>query len=307
MQVTNEEIVLQIQQGIDEKENLGKLYQQNLPLINRIITPYVDESNGWERDDLLQEAYFALVTAVRKWDDSQECLFMTYAVWCVKGHIQRYIEKFGRVRRIPSFMISRISQYRKYVAECMNESGVKPKKQQVMHHLDISSGQYDLMMKTIAESKTLSLEQKLTDDEDSGLLGDMVSDATNVEDIFIDKFMKSELWKQVDQLPKEQSEIMHMKFEQEMTLENIGNVLKYGENLIKLEQKKAYYALRGNTVIKQLAPMYGYDSGAAYHDSFGGFKIHQSSQVENIAIKRVEFDERKKKAEQLMNEILEIM
>lgn len=306
--MTNEELVLQIQQGIDEKENLGKLYQQNLPLINRIIAPYVDECNGCEMDDLLQEAYFGLVAVVKKWDDSQGYLFMTYAQWYIKSRVQRYIESSGRVRRIPSFMIERVSKYKRFIVEYQKENdGYKPSKQQVMHNLEITSGQYNLMLKTIAESKSVSLEEKIAGDADGISMGEVIPDKTNVEEAVIDLFMKSELWKQVDLLPKEQSEILHMKFEQEMNLENIGYILNRDKCAIKQEQKKAYYALRGNTILRRLAPAYGYDSGEVYHDSLSSFKIHQSSKVENIAINRAHYEERKKKAEQLMNEILEIM
>lgn len=50
--MTNEEIVREIQQNISVRDNLGTLYQQNLPLIRKLVSPY---SKHMEEDDLLQE------------------------------------------------------------------------------------------------------------------------------------------------------------------------------------------------------------------------------------------------------------
>lgn len=38
--MSNEELVSMIQSGIEPQENLGKLYQQNLPILRTICKPY---------------------------------------------------------------------------------------------------------------------------------------------------------------------------------------------------------------------------------------------------------------------------
>ena len=60
--MTNEELVRLIQEGVDIQENMGILYKQNEGFIRTTCNPFSERA---ELDDLMQEAYFALVDAVR--------------------------------------------------------------------------------------------------------------------------------------------------------------------------------------------------------------------------------------------------
>ena len=72
--MNNEEIVVQIQQGVNVSENTLKLYQNNLPIIKMIIRPYTEYE---EEADLLQESYFSLIKAIEKFDASMGYKFTT--------------------------------------------------------------------------------------------------------------------------------------------------------------------------------------------------------------------------------------
>lgn len=58
--MSNEEIVQEIQNGINVTENMELLYRQNMPLIRRFIKPYSHYEN---MEDLEQESYFGLFSA----------------------------------------------------------------------------------------------------------------------------------------------------------------------------------------------------------------------------------------------------
>ena len=59
--MTNEELVEQIQNGVNVKENMGLLYEQNIGFITKIVHPF---SAYAEEEDLMQEAYIGLHKAV---------------------------------------------------------------------------------------------------------------------------------------------------------------------------------------------------------------------------------------------------
>lgn len=170
-----------------------------------------------------------------------------------------------------------------------------------MTSLNITSGQYDFLIKTIAESEIKSISSIIGDDQE---LGEIISDSKNVEDEAIEAFLKDSLWKQVDELPDQQGEILHLKFQQERTLEEIADLKKISLNTVIAAAQSAYRRLRTKTDVKQLAVAYGYDSYAAYHDGYTQFKQYQTSNVERIAIKRVQQNEFQKNANNLMDEIL---
>ncbi|MFR3031105.1 MAG: hypothetical protein ACLTNO_07330 [Blautia sp.] len=63
--MTNEQLVVLIQDGIDEAENMRLLWQQNQGFIGKLAMIY---SGQEELDDLKQEGYLALCDAVRGYD-----------------------------------------------------------------------------------------------------------------------------------------------------------------------------------------------------------------------------------------------
>lgn len=82
--MTNEEIVREIQQNINVKDNMGELYQQNLPLIKKLVRPY---SKYMEEEDLLQEAFFGLEKAVYSYNEEKEVPFMSYAFFILRQFV----------------------------------------------------------------------------------------------------------------------------------------------------------------------------------------------------------------------------
>lgn len=87
--MTNEELVSLIQAGVDERENLGRLYEQNLRFLHFAILPYLSR---WpqEEEDLLQEAYLGLYQAARRFRPEKGVLFLTYAGYWVRQAIRRH-------------------------------------------------------------------------------------------------------------------------------------------------------------------------------------------------------------------------
>ena len=60
------------QRGQNRLECLAMIYEKNLGLIHQIAQPLVRP--GIELDDLLQEAYFAILKAVDQYDEQQDPL-----------------------------------------------------------------------------------------------------------------------------------------------------------------------------------------------------------------------------------------
>ena len=78
--MTNEELA---QQG-----DIMGLYQQNKGIIARYC--YVMQDDSFTFEDLQQEAYFALVKAVKSWKPDCGHTFLTYLSNAIKWHFSRY-------------------------------------------------------------------------------------------------------------------------------------------------------------------------------------------------------------------------
>ena len=74
--MTNEQIVSEIRNGYSATDYMQSLYENNLPLIKKFIKPYT----AYECEaDLLQESYFGLLEAVKRYETDRNVQFMTFA------------------------------------------------------------------------------------------------------------------------------------------------------------------------------------------------------------------------------------
>src|SRR5690554_1151309 len=107
--MTNEELVEQIQRGINQSDNIEQLYQQNRGYIFTIAKRY---AHVCDTEDLMQEAYFGLYEAVQRYENSAGVLFMSYAAFWIKQAIIGYLENNGLTVRMPSHIYNKVIRYK---------------------------------------------------------------------------------------------------------------------------------------------------------------------------------------------------
>lgn len=99
--MTNEQLVANVQAGVDVAENMLQLWQQNQGIIGKIACRY---SSYEDIEDLKQQGYIGLCDAVRGYRPEEGVKFITYATFWIRQSIQRYVEECSVVVRIPSGM-----------------------------------------------------------------------------------------------------------------------------------------------------------------------------------------------------------
>ena len=87
--MTNEELVLSIQQGKNPEKCLEELFLQNRGMIAKLA---IMTGGAEEQEDLQQQAYFGLIKAVERWDPQGGASFITYASYWIKAEMQRYLK-----------------------------------------------------------------------------------------------------------------------------------------------------------------------------------------------------------------------
>ena len=84
--MTNEELVMEIQQG--NKDKLNDLWLQ----VSDFIRSCAREFNAGDfEEDLVQESYFGLLEAAQRFDNSQGCKFLTFAGYYIKNSMRRFL------------------------------------------------------------------------------------------------------------------------------------------------------------------------------------------------------------------------
>ena len=89
--MTNEQISEEIQAGINTKDNMLLLWEQNQGMVRRIAGRF---TQYMELEDLLQQGFIALVSAAVSYEPGRAS-FSTHAFYVVEGGLIRYMASNG--------------------------------------------------------------------------------------------------------------------------------------------------------------------------------------------------------------------
>jgi RNA polymerase sigma factor (sigma-70 family) len=301
MLLTNEELVALIHAGTDVTENMSQLYQQNIPLIEQFIYPYMKatgSSTVLEKQDLMQEAYFGLVKAVANYKPSEEAKFMTYAEYHIKQAVRRHKQNFENIKRIPVHQLELISKYQDFTHKFQLEQGYEPIQNEIMEALNIKKPKLDLLERIIQEMNCTSIDAVIPGTE-GVTYSDAVADDYDLEEDVTDElayeYHKNAIWEAVDELPEAQRDIIISRFKNSLTFESIAKSEGLSIERIRQIQVMALRALKKKKQIKEAALQYCYECYQAYHFGVQRCKDTRSSSVEWVVFKRLEMEERMKK------------
>lgn len=286
--MTNEALVERIRNGYSVTDNMQLLYENNLPLIKRYIKPYT----AYEpMEDCLQEAYFGLWEAVKRYETSENVLFMTYAGYWIKQSVQRYIEKCGAVVKIPSHTRQKIARYKKTVERLSQEQGRTPTDEEVAANMGV-------LVAAVQEIKSYmqgvaSLDSPLSVDDEL-TLGDSVQADFSLEDETIDKmyeeYSKSELWGIVEHYTGErENHIIKEYFIHNKSMPEIAKEQSITVGRVREIKEVGLRKLRIGKAKRELLEKFDIVEAGEYRNSMSKFNEHGfTSTVEYIAIRRAE-------------------
>lgn len=296
----NEELVQEIQAGINPTENMEQLYLQNRSFIYGIAKKYTASA---EIEDLMQEAYFGLSKAVEDFEPERGCKFLTYLPYFLQNSFRRYIERSGYVKRFPAHMIERISKYKKYISE-QQKTGVEPSDFAICRDLGLSESQLKNLRNAMREAECISTSDLLPG-SDSLTMEDSIADPSDMEEQVIDGLAKewadNLIWQIVDELEERQAAVIIGKYKESVTLKELKKRLNLSHTYIAELEKKGLTLLRKRKEMQDIADIYGYVN--LYKGTgFQAFKDRGISSVEYAAMRRMEGEEKFKKLQQDINQ-----
>lgn len=255
-----EQLVCAVQEGRTEPVTL---WLQLRWFILKIIKHYEGQA---ERDDLLQESYFALLSAVRLYDASQGNKFMTYFALWIKQRSIRYIDNCCRSVRLPAGQSVKVKQFNKLVSQFQRDLGRRPTDQEIEEALEVNA---DEIRFNDALLKVASLDTSAGENEDTPLAELVPDEETDIEAEVLEKVEREELskklWSLVDTLPENEAKTIRMRYQDGRTLRQCGDVLGVTTTRVSAIEETAIRRMRRNSEIeKQLQPYlddYRYSKG----------------------------------------------
>lgn len=309
MILTNEELVEQIQAGINVKDNLATLYEQNKPFIYSVIKPMMKYADP---DDLFQEAYFGLHDAVYAYKPG-EAKFLTYLPWKIRKYCIHFVESFSNTKRIPHSRLNEIRKYQKFCQEYANAHGSEPDDKTIMKELELTEKRLDNIRKTIYEQNCISIHKPVAGTEDAAL-EDILADETDIAEEVEDQVFKEEIKKvvhdAVDQLPPKHSQVIHARYLEDESQVQVASAMNISNQRVSQIEKEALQKLKDMQRLQELHDeIYGYDSHFAYSMTVKCAVDNHTSSTEMLAMKRLEYEEKHKQTmnalDDLFNELLE--
>ena len=289
--MSDEELVKEIQNGINVADNMEQLYCRSQSMINKIVKKY---SYIEDAEDLRQESYFGLEEAAKRYKFDRGAKFTTYAEYWIVQAIRRYIDTSGSCVRIPSFIRSRIIRYKKYITRFLYENGKMPDKMQILKELDFSEKQLDEIQVYMLPVKSIDAEIKQEDDKESyTLLESLKDESVNVEEQVETAEYVTELKNAIDFASKKYLTDREQEIIRKFYFENVS--LNDNSNQLGISKGRVYQikdcALRklGRNARKILNGYIDIET-RAYNGSYQNFVDHGTSIVEWIAIRQQELE-----------------
>lgn len=288
---SNEELVDLIRNSKSPDERklyLGTLYEQNRGIIFKICKRY----SGYEDiNDLMQESYFGLYDAVENYDSTSSNDFITYAVYWIRQKVHKYVRDCGSVVRVSSAMQERIFKYNEVVKRYLSEYGRNPSDSEACEAMGINMAQLIRLKQAIVVLSVTSLDKPVQSEDGEAPLQDFIPDDRDRYEELNDQIdadiLGKALWAEVDAMAPAEVDIIHMKYQNDKTAQEIGNEIGLSAIAVRTLEAKAINRLRKSKSLKEYARDYILYT-RAYSGGLRSFKNTGYSITERIAIDKYE-------------------
>ena len=289
--MTNEQIVSEIRNGFSTTNNMQLLYESNLPLIKKFIKPYT----AYECEaDLLQESYFGLLEAVKRYETDRNVQFMTFAQYWIKQSVQRYLENCGSTVRIPTHTRTKMSRIRKATSQLRQERGREPVPTEIAALLGVSVEEVQEIQGYM--QSVISLDTPIAEDN-SLTLADTLQADLSVENDTVDKIYsehsKNELWGIVERYTTtRENDIIKEIFLHGKTMSAVAREQGVTIERVRQTKEKGLRRLRMGKAKRELLEKFDIVESRLYWGGMKNYKEHGTSIVEYLAIQKLEALER---------------
>ena len=299
--MTNEQLVIRIKAGEDVAGNMEQLYSQERRFIHTVAWKYRDSG---ELEDLEQEGYLALYPAIDGYDPAQGVRFLTYAEYHIRQRMRRYLQMNGSCLRLPVHCLDKVQKYKRFCSSFQQEYGREPSGREAAAFMGLTREQVEDIRENACMARLGSLDSpvKGIDGGEDTTIGDMVASAEDMEGDVVERMqqeqLKAELWDCVDSLPGQQPAVIRMRFQENMTMEAIGQEYGTSGEAVRQMQAKALRELRKPRYAKRLRPFLP-DADRIYSmalvgNGAGKFNLTWTSSTERVALDVMDWEERRR-------------
>ncbi|HBQ86547.1 MAG TPA: FliA/WhiG family RNA polymerase sigma factor [Syntrophomonas sp.] len=217
----------------------------------------INLSSVVEKDELISYGIEGLIDAIEKFDHLRNIKFETYAITRIRGAM---IDGLRSMDWVPVSVRQKSKELEKIYAQLEARLGRAATDMEVADELGISSENLATMLKEIAATTIISLDDFLPGDEGEEKkkrIIDMLEDNSSADALEMVELgeVKDVLSKSISRLPAKENTVIYLYYYEGLTLKEIGAVLSLSESRISQLHTKAILRLRGSLSKKKYLVM----------------------------------------------------
>ena len=203
------------------------MVKANLRLVVNIARGYLGK--GLSLEDLIEEGNLGLMRAVEGFDGLMETRFSTYASYWIKQSIRRAVMNNGKPIRLPAYMVSLLSKWKRAAAVLGDRLGRTATPEEIGKALRLSKRKIGIVAKAI-QVNNLTPHNENAQDEGPAL-DDVLTDdhCKSPEDELIDSDDLDRVFMHIHELDEREATVIRMRFGLDaydaMTLREVGENL----------------------------------------------------------------------------------
>lgn len=237
----------------NDNESLHKLVKANLRFVVSIAKEYAHY--GVPLEDLINEGNLGLLKAAQRFDETRGFKFISYAVWWIRQSILAALANHSKIVRMPLNRARVLNQIKKASSELQQKLRRKPEPEEIAKFLGLSVEEVKDTLPLMQDN--FFLDDFVGNDEDSTYL-DFLEDTTSEgpDSKVMDDDLNSSIGRMLGDLKDREARVLKLYYglgtDQELTLEEIGQIMGLTRERIRQIKEEAFEKIRTSKSFKYM-------------------------------------------------------
>jgi RNA polymerase primary sigma factor len=237
----------------DDQDALHRLVKANLRFVVSIAKEYAHY--GVPLEDLINEGNLGLLKAAQRFDETRGYKFISYAVWWIRQSILAALANHSKIVRMPLNRARVLNQIKKVTGELQQKLRRKPEPEEIAKVLNLSVDEVKDTLPLMQDN--FFLDDYVGNDEDSTYL-DFLEDTTSEgpDAHVMEDDLNGSIQRMLGDLKEREARVLRMYYglgtDQEMTLEEIGQVMGLTRERIRQIKEEAFEKIRASKTFRYM-------------------------------------------------------
>lgn len=224
-----------------------RLLNRYLPLVRNVAGRMaINFPRSVELCDLINTGVIGLIEAFRNFDPERGVKFETYAVPRIRGAI---LDELRSLDWVPRSTRAKAREIERALLAFENKQGRPPSDDELAKALNLSVDELHLSLEDVSKTTLLSLDEMIFREEDNRQVPRIETVEDEGANIILRDLERSELQAflviAIERLTDQEKLVIALYYYEELTLKEIGEVMKISESRVSQIHTKAVLKLRG--------------------------------------------------------------